>query len=317
MTTYNGEKFLKEQLDSIIKQSRQIDELVVCDDGSTDSTIKILNEFLNIAPFSMNIVINEKNLGSTKNFEKAMSLCKNDIIILCDQDDVWLYDKVKVLENIFLMNQNCGMIFTNAVVIDEMNNTLNKLWFNYGFDKKKQNILKKGKGIELFIGNNIVTGATAAVRKSFFERTRPFPPELVHDHWLASIAVLERKLFFNDTITTNYRKHSMQQLGIGIPAINFSKRINKINNYNKIINSIQIMLNEFNYRFHLTQEQRKMFTDKIEFYMFRKNLSSNYLICISGIIRNLFCGNYHKFASGLLSVAKDMKKILGGGCDKN
>src|SRR5690606_8953402 len=76
MCTYNGEKYLAEQLESILRQDHPVDELVVCDDGSSDRTIAILNEFAQKAPFVVGIHVNEKNLGSTKNFEKALTLCQ-------------------------------------------------------------------------------------------------------------------------------------------------------------------------------------------------------------------------------------------------
>lgn len=308
MTAYNGEKFLKEQLDSIIKQSRQVDQLVVCDDGSKDGTVGLINEFSLTAPFPVKVVINEKNLGSTKNFEKAISLCEGDIIILCDQDDVWLYDKVKILEDVFLANPQCLMAFTDAMVVDEMNNPLYKLWPVFNFNKKEQTLLKKGDGLKIFIGNNVVTGATAAIKKSLFEKAYPFPAKLVHDYWMAAISVLDGSLFFSDAVTINYRSHSAQQLGTGTSEnIGFFQKINQsfINN-NIIMNLAQITLKEFNYRFHLTQEQHKLFTDKIEFYLFRCNLPSARLMRIPGIIKNLFLGNYYKFASGFLSIFKDL-----------
>ena len=312
MTTYNGEKFLKEQLYSTIKQSRQFYELVVCDDCSTDNTVKILNEFKNTAPFPVRIVVNEKKLGCTKNFEKAISLCDGDIIILCDQDDVWLYNKVKIIENIFLTNPNCEMAFTDAMTIDEKNNPLGPLWPNFNFNNKRQNSLKKGDGLKLFIGSNVVTGATAAIKKSLFKKAFPFPEKLLHDHWMATIAVSNGNLFFSDAMTINYRIHPAQQVGIGTLDIGFFQKINiSYDSYDIFISLTQIILEEFNSRQILTKKQERMFTNKMKFYIFRRNLTQNILIRIFGIIKNLFAGNYHKFASGFLSAIKDLiKKTL-------
>jgi glycosyltransferase involved in cell wall biosynthesis len=305
MTTYNGEKYLREQLDSMLRQSRQVDELVVCDDGSVDGTVSILNEFSHIAPFSVKIIINEKNIGSTKNFEKAISLCEGDIILLCDQDDVWLPDKVKILEDMFLANPNCGMAFTNAMVVDEANNPLRKLWANYGFGRKSQKKLKAGKGFRLFVRGNVVTGATAAVKSEFANDAVPFPAGLVHDHWLAAVATLNGGLFSNDTVTINYRKHSSQQLGIPLDK-SFFEKLNGVFNHEKAIESTRVMLEELDGRYHLTEEQRRMFMDKIEFYTFRQNIPANRLTRVLKIISNLLAGNYHKYSSGFFSAAKDL-----------
>src|SRR6266567_6944512 len=98
MCTYNGARFLREQLESIAAQSRLPDELVVCDDGSTDETVETIKAFVGRAPFAVRLEINSKNLGSTKNFEKAIGLCEGEIIALADQDDVWKPQKLAVLE---------------------------------------------------------------------------------------------------------------------------------------------------------------------------------------------------------------------------
>ena len=90
MCTYNGGKYLREQLISIAKQARLPDELIVCDDVSNDATLQILNEFQKMAPFPIRIHRNGVRLGVTKNFEQAIALCNGDIIALSDQDDVWM-----------------------------------------------------------------------------------------------------------------------------------------------------------------------------------------------------------------------------------
>jgi glycosyltransferase involved in cell wall biosynthesis len=305
MTTYNGQRFLKEQLGGMLAQSRGVDELVVCDDGSGDNTVDILKGFASNAPFPVKIVVNERNLGSVKNFEKAISLCAGDIIVLCDQDDVWLPDKVKILENVFLTNNNCGMAFTDAMIIDEADNPQGRLWARFNFGKREQKIIKKGKGFKFFADGNIVTGATAAITKPFFEEAAPFPERFVHDHWLAMVAVSKGKLFFSDAVTVNYRRHSSQQ--IGTPAAeDFLRRAGKIVDYDKAVDAVKTMRDELGGRFNLTEEQRKIFADMIEFYLFRKDIPRSGLTRVPKIIKRLAAGKYHLFATGFLSAAKDM-----------
>src|SRR5574344_2136916 len=93
LPTYNGEKYLREQLDSIFNQTMVPEEIVVVDDRSTDSTIQILEEYKQ--KYGLKYYINEQNLGYNKNFEKAITLCQGDYIALCDQDDVWLPEKIE------------------------------------------------------------------------------------------------------------------------------------------------------------------------------------------------------------------------------
>jgi len=97
MPTYNGGRYLREQLDSIYCQTKQPDEVIVVDDCSTDNTIEILKEFHK--KYGLKYYINEKNLGYNKNFEKAITLCSSDFIALCDQDDIWLPEKIEKTYN--------------------------------------------------------------------------------------------------------------------------------------------------------------------------------------------------------------------------
>src|SRR5690242_1846918 len=96
MCTFNGARFLPEQLESITAQTRLPDELVICDDRSADESLEIIRAFLDRPPFTVRLEINERNLGSTKNFEKAIGLCQGEIIALADQDDVWFPQKLEL-----------------------------------------------------------------------------------------------------------------------------------------------------------------------------------------------------------------------------
>ncbi len=96
MATYNGERFLEEQLASLAGQTHLPRELVICDDGSTDRTADIVTEFARSAPFAVRFVRNEMRLGYAENFFKAARLCQSEAIAYCDQDDVWLPRKLEV-----------------------------------------------------------------------------------------------------------------------------------------------------------------------------------------------------------------------------
>ena len=102
MCTYNGEQHVNEQLESILKQTMTVDEIIICDDGSTDKTIQIIEQFQMNFPNIITLHRNSFNLGSNKNFEKAITLCSGDYIFLSDQDDIWKINKVEKIIQSFL-----------------------------------------------------------------------------------------------------------------------------------------------------------------------------------------------------------------------
>ena len=118
MATYNGERYLQEQLDSLVRQKLLPHELVVCDDGSTDSTPRILEEFVAEAPFPVRFYRNDKTLGFAENFLKAAHLCRGDWIALCDQDDVWLPNKLSDCANVIALHPHVHMVLQNAWLCD-------------------------------------------------------------------------------------------------------------------------------------------------------------------------------------------------------
>ena len=119
MATYNGARFVREQLDSFVAQTCRPDELIVCDDGSTDDTLSILRSFQESAPFDVGIHQNPARLGYAKNFEKALSLCTGDIIFLSDQDDLWFKVRIERLLAAFVRDPSAWVIVNNAALTRE------------------------------------------------------------------------------------------------------------------------------------------------------------------------------------------------------
>lgn len=219
MCTYNGERYLAKQLESISLQTQGVDELVVCDDGSTDNTISLLQEFAQNAPFKVHIHRNGTNLGSTRNFEKALSLCTGDILILCDQDDIWKPDKVRKQVAFFEQNPNQDAVFSNADLINGQGEKLgHKLWDNFGFDEKKKQLWRSGRAREILFQGYVVTGATLAIRKSALRYLTPFPTDIgpyIHDAWIALVTSLNNRIGFINECLISYRVHEKQQVGFG------------------------------------------------------------------------------------------------------
>ena len=219
MTTYNGASFLKEQLDSMFAQSRLPDELIVCDDQSTDTTSELLQDYAARAPFPMKVIINEERLGSTKNFEKAIGLCSGDLIFLSDQDDAWMPAKVATMEARFDAEPDVGLIFTNGGLIDKKGSPLSRdLWDAFRFGPQRRAMLGGAARYDLLLSRSFITGATMAFRSQFKSLCLPIPDGLktfVHDRWIAILIASVARIAFVDEKLIAYRVHPLQQLGVG------------------------------------------------------------------------------------------------------
>lgn len=216
MCTYNGEKYIKEQLESILTQTMVVDQIVIFDDGSNDKTTAIIEQFQVEYLHKISLYKNIANLGSTKNFEKAISVCDGDYIFLSDQDDIWKVNKVERVIQHFLANPTTEAIFTNGDLINNNNEKISAhtLWDSVFFI---ENQLEKPINLFKLISSkrNMVTGATLCIKKETKEFILPFPDikKYYHDEWIAIIIASRKKLENLTDKLISYRIHSGQQIG--------------------------------------------------------------------------------------------------------
>jgi glycosyltransferase involved in cell wall biosynthesis len=214
--TYNGEKHIKNQLESILKQTVSVNEIVICDDGSKDKTIEIILQIQSKFPNKIFLHKNRVNLGSTKNFEKSITICTGDYIFLSDQDDIWKVNKVEKIIQHFLENPSLEAVFTNGDLIDGNNKKINTytLWDSVFF---LENQLEKPINLLKLISSkrNMVTGATLCLKKEIKELIFPFPDikKYYHDEWIAIIIASRNTLDYITDELISYRIHSGQQIG--------------------------------------------------------------------------------------------------------
>lgn len=213
--TYNGEKYINEQIDSILNQTLAVNEIIVCDDRSTDKTIAILNDYADKNPGLFNIIINETNLRSVKNFEKAISLCTGDVIFLSDQDDAWISNKVEKYLAYFEANPAIQVVASNGYCIDEDSQQSEKyaVWDVPQFLREK-NIKFDYFSLITYI-SNIATGASMAFKKDILKDVLPFPimENFHHDEWIAIISAKNQTFEMLNEKYFKYRIHSNQQVG--------------------------------------------------------------------------------------------------------
>ena len=235
LCTFNGDLYLKEQIESILQQSSKVHEIVISDDGSTDQTKGIINQYKIDYPAIFKLNFHDRAVGTIRNFQTALEKCTGDVVFLSDQDDIWHPDKVAIMLRSF-RDPRCLLLFTNGTLVDGAGNSLHStLWDKWSFTPLRR--LRwlwstRGALIDLLRNNNKVTGATVAMRASLLEVVLPIrtPPHYWHDAWFALHAAARGGLRFIPNLLINYRMHPKQQVGItkggnSSPAATVSREI--------------------------------------------------------------------------------------------
>ena len=212
MATYNGEKYLKEQIESILNQTYKNIRLIISDDASKDSTPQILEEYRK-KDSRIEIYLNKENRGVVKNIEFLLEKVEDEFYMLADQDDVWLPLKVeKSIET--LKKQNADLVFGDLEVVDEKLETLYPSFGDFMLLNRK--IKKYINSYKVNYLYNCVTGCTVLSKKEFIEKILPIPTEskyLIHDHWIGLVVALNGKLAYMPEKYIKYRQHGNNQVG--------------------------------------------------------------------------------------------------------
>lgn len=176
MATFNGARHLQAQLDSFAAQTRLPDELIACDDGSSDATVAILDAFARRAVFPVVVLRNDATLGYVRNFERALAACRGDIVFLSDQDDAWFPEKIERMAAVLQAREDLQVVIADMVLTDAalQATSLTQL----------RNILDIGMP-----PSSYVAGCATAIKRGWLELVLPVPVQVVtHDNWIHRLA---------------------------------------------------------------------------------------------------------------------------------
>lgn len=202
MASYNGERYIAEQIGSIIEQTYRPIEIVIVDDHSQDGTVAIVRSFQEKYPFIL-LLQNEQNLGVTKTFEKAVRDCRGEYIALCDQDDIWMPHKLETLVNGI---GDHDAVYANSLLVDQNGQSLGKEFSSM----MKMRSYYCGTP---FLLCNSVPGHAILMRSDFVKNLLPFPQEIFFDLWIAYSAAGNKGIRYVDEVLVHYRQHDANTVG--------------------------------------------------------------------------------------------------------
>jgi glycosyltransferase involved in cell wall biosynthesis len=212
MCTFNGEAFLIQQLNSLAAQTHQPDEIIICDDASNDKSVAIAQAFAKDSGLNVRIHRNDKNLGYVKNFEQAIGLCTQDLIFLCDQDDLWYPEKIKQMVDVFDAEPEVGLVLHDFCWIDDFNQPYPGPIDTYGphqlsASQLPEEIRKNSINVFMQPYPRAWCGCMMAYRRSFNELVLPIFPGKGHDDWILKLLapITETRFIANPLV--RYRMH--------------------------------------------------------------------------------------------------------------
>lgn len=214
LSTYNGTRYLTGQLESLFKQTYQDWHLIIRDDGSTDDTVEMVKRYAAQFPDRIIYIDDHENLGACQSFAKLLSETKALYVMFCDQDDVWLPNKIEItLNKMLAMELECGkttpiLVHTDLQVVDSNLKVFDASYWNY------RKIDPSRDRLNYLLSQNVVTGCAMMINAALRDKVNHVPPvAIMHDWWLALIAAVFGKIFYISEATIYYRQHGKNTLG--------------------------------------------------------------------------------------------------------
>ena len=310
LTTYNGSSYITEQIESIMNQTIKVDEIVICDDCSTDETISILYSYSNKYSNLFKIIQNNKQLGCAKNFEKAIANTSGDFIFIADQDDVWKEDKVEKMIGL-LSSANVKGCFSDSSIVDS---NLESLGISHlqvrGFSKALFDSSKRKSLLHLFLKRVPPAAHDMAITSDVKSIILPFPnlPNC-HDTWIGlCLAAINGWICTNEELTF-FRQHgnnasnSGKQGGI-IAKIKQAKTSIKNNTFAwnaQLYKELIVRLED-----KCDKKILKLLHDRMEHSIIRSNMQCNIIKRLPLIVKEILNRRYFRYGRGWLNVLQDL-----------
>ena len=304
IAAYNGEKYIAQQIESLLKQTLLPDEIIICDDSADDLTSKAVQSFA--ADSRIKYFKNPVSLGTAGNFEKAVSLCSGDYIFLCDQDDVWLPEKVEVMYNMLAADEELDCVFCNSILTDGNLEKFDKtLWDLRKFTPAMQKKLSSGGALEVFCRRVVCSGHNIAFKRRILEYILPFPElaPFYPDTWIALSTAFNGNVQAVDRVLTLYRVHDANSSNPAGAALQGAAKARR----SSAAKRNDLLAEEILKRSKSNKLcRRKMLEAFAALHRKRSLYSSNIFIRSIQALGQLFALKYARYANGIRTFAADV-----------
>jgi Glycosyl transferase family 2 len=325
LCTYNGAAYLPQQWQSLLQQDRLPDEVIICDDASTDGTPALLQKLAADAPFRVEVIENPVQLGFNKNFGQALSHCSGDLVFICDQDDFWLPQKLRLMLDFMQNNPDVQVAFNDADVTDEALQPLGgRFWAEVRFDQKAQQRWRNGDVMDVLLDGNRVMGCATVIRRTFLDKLLPIPdsvPGYIYDGWISLMAASYGAIQFVDKPLQLYRTHQSQQVGVRPNPVGLRVRLrDRFSRHRDIklapIRKTQQQLADIQQLLLARAGQGntaglQQLDQRLAHYTMRSTLPENQLKRILPVFLALWRGEYHRYADAEADWYSPFLAILG------
>lgn len=312
LCTFNGGRYIEEQLRSILNQDPPPRQIVVSDDGSSDNTVtKVTAELKKAEAMGINsLLLDGPREGITANFARAISACTGDIVMLSDQDDVWHDGRLAGSIAAFARRPELLLELSDARLVDEGGAPLGMTLFEaLRVRRTDRNAINRGDAFAMLLRRNIATGATVAFRRELFDFAAPLPSEWLHDEWLAIIAAASGAVAASPSQRIDYRQHDANQVGVHRPTLRYriGRLVDSGPGRNRGLEQRAIVLRDHLRKMSVSTEVLDRVDSKINVEQLRASMHPRRLMRLRKICRLLLSGDYARYTSqGAMEAVRDL-----------
>lgn len=315
IATYNGARFIEEQLASIAHQSRPVDEVVIADDCSSDETVLLAERAAKQLGLGLTLLRGSARLGVVGNFQRAMLACRGDLVFLSDQDDIWYSHKVEAIVSAFSGHPDLLAVFTDAVVVDERRKCLHESLLALSrLSSAERAKIRAGNAAAVLMTRNVAVGATMAIRSDALHLALPVPEGWYHDEWIALALSLVGRVGLIDEPLIEYRQHHANTIGAPRPT-SLAEKLNglRVPHRNELRCAAQKasrLADRFSEGAQLHDAGRTSLVEKAKHLNIRSELPASKLMRLPSIASELANARYFQYSHGIRAALRDLLQRL-------